>query len=249
MKIYDCFTYYNESNLMQIRFEELKDVVDHFVIIEADQTFTGNPKGFYFDDLPEWINDYEDKVIRFTFSFPKEDMTSWEREFFQRNVILDGLSQMHLDDDDIILISDADEIPRASVVQQLDQQDLPSRLDVSQYFWSFHWKVPDHCNQGARPVACRFSDLKEKGAQNLRGSTEPIIPDAGWHFSFFGEINKIKNKIESFAHTEYDSPEFKNADQVMYRIQNGIDPFDRFPLKYYDIDETYPKWVIDSYLS
>lgn len=243
MKTYDCFTYYNESNLMQMRFEELKDVVDHFVIIEADQTFTGKEKSFYFDDLPDWVSEYEDKIIRFTFSFPKKNMTSWEREFYQRNVILYALNDIGLDDNDIVLISDADEIPRSSVVKQLNKYSLPTRLDVSQYFWSFNWKVPDHCNQGARPIACRFSDLKSKSAQNLRASTEPLVPNAGWHFSFFADLDKIKNKIESFAHTEYDSQEFKDAEKVLYRIQNGIDPFDRFPLKYYEIDKTYPMWV------
>ena len=56
MKIYDCFTYYNEADMVHIRFEELKDVVDYFVVVESSQTFTGKPKPFYFDDLPDWVD-------------------------------------------------------------------------------------------------------------------------------------------------------------------------------------------------
>jgi beta-1,4-mannosyl-glycoprotein beta-1,4-N-acetylglucosaminyltransferase len=68
----------------------------------------------------------------------------------------------------------------------------------------------------------------------------PTIPNGGWHFSFLGEEDNIKNKIESFAHTEYDKDEFKSDELIMNRIKYGIDPFDRFPLKYQEIDDTYP---------
>lgn len=243
MKIYDCFTYYNESDLVRIRFEELKNIVDYHVVVEADQTFTGRKKDFYFNNLPSWVEEYEDKILRVKISFPKKKMTSWKREFFQRNSISDYLLNLDLEDDDIVIISDADEIPRASIVSKLKDYPLPTRLDVAQYFWNFHWRVPDHCNQGARPIACRFIDLKQYNAQDLRSNTKEIISNAGWHFSFLGEFEKIKNKIESFAHTEYDSPEYKDAEKILHRIANGIDPFDRFPLKYYEIDETYPLYI------
>jgi beta-1,4-mannosyl-glycoprotein beta-1,4-N-acetylglucosaminyltransferase len=243
MKIYDCFTYYNESNLIKIRIEELKDVVDYFVIIEANQTFTGLTKPFYFDELEESLKEYSHKILRFKINFPDKDMSAWDREFFQRNSITQCLEEILADDEDIILISDADEIARGSIIKRINKYKLPTRLDVSQYFWTFNWKAPDHCNQGARPIACRFKHLKEKGAQNLRAETKPMIDNAGWHFSFFADLDKIKKKIESFAHTEYDSIEYKDSSKVLYRIQNGIDPFDRFPLKYYEIDESYPVYL------
>ena len=240
MKIYDCFTYYNESNLIKIRIEELKDVVDYFVVIEANQTFTGLTKPFYFDELEESLKEYSHKILRFKINFPDKDMSAWDREFFQRNSITKCLLDIMVDDEDLVLISDADEIPRGSVVKNINTYNLPIRLDVSQYFWNFNWKVPDHCNQGARPIACKFKDLKKRGAQNLRAETKPMISNAGWHFSFFSDVDKIKNKIESFAHTEYNSLEFKDTNKLLHRIENGIDPFDRFPLKYYEIDSSYP---------
>ncbi len=51
MKIFDCFTYFNEQDMLRIRLEELGDVVDYFVVVEASQTFTGISKPFYFDNL------------------------------------------------------------------------------------------------------------------------------------------------------------------------------------------------------
>jgi beta-1,4-mannosyl-glycoprotein beta-1,4-N-acetylglucosaminyltransferase len=245
MKIYDCFTYYNEADMVHIRFEELKDVVDYFVVVESSQTFTGKPKPFYFDDLPDWVDKWKEKIIRIKVDFPEELETSWEREFFQRNAIAQIIDK--LDDSDVVIISDADEIVKSSLLENITEFRIPARIDVKQYFWNFNWRVPPHCDQGARPVICAKHNLKKNTPQELRGMTLPVIPDGGWHFSFFGESDKIKNKIESFAHTEYDSEEYKNSEAILYRIKNGIDPFDRFPLKYYWVDGSYPRCILPNY--
>lgn len=241
MKIYDCFTYYNESNIIQIRFEELDDVVDYFVVVESSQTFTGKPKPFYFDDLPSWVDKWKDRIIRVKIDFPDGMESSWEREHFQRNSIVNGLGGLTYSD--VVIISDADEVPRASILKDITKYTIPSRLDVKQYFWNYNWQSPDHCNQGSRPVVCGRMNLEISTCQQLRSRDLPVIPNAGWHFSFFGETERIQNKIESFAHIEYDSDEFKNYDNILSRIDNGIDPFNRFPLKYYEIDDSYPEWV------
>lgn len=242
MKIYDCFTYYNEEDMVQIRFEELSDVVDYFVVVESSQTFTGQPKPFYFDNLPRWIDEWKEKIIRIKIDFPDDLETSWEREFYQRNAIAQIVDR--LDDSDVVLISDADEIVKSSLLKKITEHIIPARIDVKQYFWNFNWQVPSHCNQGARPIVCAKHSLKKNTPQELRGMTLPVIPDGGWHFSFFAESDKIRNKIESFAHTEYDSEEYKNSEAILYRIENGIDPFDRFPLKYCWVDDSYPRCIL-----
>jgi len=241
MKIYDCFTYFDEEEILKIRLNELNEVVDFFVIVEATKTFTGIPKSFYLDDCDKWIEKFYSKIIRLQISFPKDINSPWGREAFQRNALSDYFKI--IDEDDIIIISDVDEIINPSVIKTLHNYDMPVQLDNSQYFWSFNWKVPDHCNQGARPVAARVRDLKMRTPQQLRAANLNRIPNAGWHFSYFSSLERIIKKIESFSHTEYDSEEYKLAENILYRIQNGIDPFDRFPLKYYNIDETYPKFV------
>jgi hypothetical protein len=249
MKIFDCFTYYNEQDILRVRFEELGDIVDHFVIVEASETFTGKAKPFYLDQLPDWAKKWEHKIIRIKIHFnsPNLDMLkdAWEKEHYQRNAIKFGLTEAQLED--IVIISDADEIVKSSIIKQAKTFDTPARLDVKQYFWNYHWQAPDHCNQGARPVIARVKDLDEYSCQQLRSAPWYTIPDAGWHFSFFTEVENVKNKIESFAHTEYDAEEYKNDVEIMRRINEGIDPFDRFPLKYYEIDNTYPDWVYKNY--
>jgi len=95
MKIFDCFTYYNEQDILRVRFEELGDIVDHFVIVEASETFTGKAKPFYLDQLPDWAKKWEHKIIRIKIHFnsPNLDMLkdAWEKEHYQRNAIKFGL--------------------------------------------------------------------------------------------------------------------------------------------------------------
>jgi hypothetical protein len=249
MKIFDCFTYFNEENLLRVRFEELGNIVDHFVIVEASETFTGKEKPFHLDQLPDWAKKWEDKIIKIRIHFNSPDLSMvkspWEREHYQRNAIRFGLEKA--EPDDIIIISDADEIVNSNIVRQLKLVETPARLDVKQYFWNYNWQVPEHCNQGARPIVARFKDLEAQSCQELRAGTWYAIPDAGWHFSFFTDIENIKNKIESFAHTEYNLEEYKDDQEILRRISEGMDPFDRFPLKYYEVDETYPDWVYKNF--
>lgn len=245
MKIYDCFTYFNEQELLNIRINELNNFVDYFVIVEASQTFTGKDKKFYLDDATDILSKWSDKIIRIKIDFLENIIDPWEREFFQRNAIAKVLN--YADKNDIVLISDVDEIINPKVFYKINKIKKPYRLDNKQYFWNFHWQVPSHCNQGARPTVCLAKHLIDYSPQQLRSKDLPIIRDAGWHFSYFSNIENIIYKIESFAHTEYNQDEYKSLESIKHRIENGLDPFDRFPLKYYDIDKTYPLYIQENY--
>jgi beta-1,4-mannosyl-glycoprotein beta-1,4-N-acetylglucosaminyltransferase len=236
MKLYDCFTYFNEADMLYLRLNELNHRINHFVLVEATQTFTGEPKPLYFDELPEWISDWKDRIIRVVVDFPDGVNTPWAREIFQRNAIAQGLEKAA--PNDRIVVSDVDEIPHPAAI---DTYTSPTQLDVTQYFWNYHWEVPAHCNQGARPVT--FLKKHMTTPHDMRAKQLPRIPYGGWHFSFFSDYERIRQKIESFSHTEVNQEEFKRIDNIRYRIDNGIDPFDRFPLKWKEIDVTYPQWV------
>jgi hypothetical protein len=238
--IWDCFTYFNESDVLRMRFNELDKTGCIFVVVEADETFSGESKPFYFDDLPDWVDQWKDRIVRVKISLKGIGDDAWEREAYQRNAILRGLENAK--NDDMILISDADEIPRA---ENLGQYYNPVQLDVKQYFWKLNWQVPDHCNQGARPVYCRMEDLTTP--QEMREAVLPRIPYGGWHFSFLTSAEDTKKKISAFAHQEYNELEYTEATKINHRIEKGIDPFDRFPLKLVKFDSSYPSYVEDNF--
>jgi len=132
MKIYDCFTFFNELDLLKIRLEELYDYVDYFVLVEMDKTHSGKEKKFYFEENKKEFQKFLDKIIHikvncnikkgffekhpallknkiFNSFYNKFDLGGWRRENFQRNSIIRGLNSSK--DEDLILVSDVDEIP------------------------------------------------------------------------------------------------------------------------------------------
>src|SRR4051812_16190634 len=116
--IVDGFTFFNELDLLDIRLAELYPVVDRFVIVEGDQSFRGNAKPANFIDNIERYDQYADKIVYLTAFMAGAPTTGndqtdpWEREYYQRRTIDEGLRDLALDD--IVLISDIDEIPRRS---------------------------------------------------------------------------------------------------------------------------------------
>ena len=126
--IYDCFTFFNELDLLEIRLNILNEVVDKFVLVEATRTHRGNPKPLYFKENKKRFAPFLDKIIHIVVdsyepvekyiaskdSDPK--LHSWAYENFQRHAIIHGLDD--LKDEDSLIISDLDEIPTAEAVRR-----------------------------------------------------------------------------------------------------------------------------------
>ena len=110
MKLYDCFTFYNELDLLELRLAELYDTVDHFVIVESNQTFTNRPKPFLFEENRERYARWLDKIIHIKVEDMPGSDNPWDNETHQRNSIMRGLADA--DANDIVFISDVDEVLR-----------------------------------------------------------------------------------------------------------------------------------------
>lgn len=133
MMLYDCFVFHNEFDLLEIRLREMGDLVDRFVLVEADQTQRGSPKPFFFDENRERFSAWKDKIIDLQVRFPDElppalgvyknrREEDWKRENYQRNCIAQGLEDCA--PDDLVLLSDVDEIVRASVLERVLSERL-----------------------------------------------------------------------------------------------------------------------------
>ena len=118
MKIFDCFKFFNEYEILDLRFMTLYDHVDHFVIVEANKTHTGKSKGFNFEERMNDYKDYLDKVIYIKIEdLPTYDRSDiWVPENFQRNCISRGLEGV-AQPGDKIFVSDCDEIWNPAVAK------------------------------------------------------------------------------------------------------------------------------------
>ena len=93
MKIYDCFTYCGEDLLLKIRLESLFNQVDKFIIIEGNRFFNGETKSKLFDINK--FEKYQNKInYHFIEDYPEHIGNNWEYEFYQRNQIKRGLTDL-----------------------------------------------------------------------------------------------------------------------------------------------------------
>ena len=114
--IYDCFTFFNELDILELRLNILYKYVDKFVIVEGNKTHTGKDKDFIFEQNKNRFEKFLDKIIYIKVEdFPSlensqtsEDGNKWLYENYQRDAIMRGLTECK--DDDIIITSDCDEI-------------------------------------------------------------------------------------------------------------------------------------------
>src|SRR5574344_1214689 len=124
MKIFDCFTFFNEIELLKFRIELLYSVVDYFVIVECSKTQTGNDKPYYFLEHKEEFSKYRDKIKYFQADNPpsleKTTGENWTIENYQRNSILSGLITLNPQNDDLIILSDLDEMVNPNVLSHLN---------------------------------------------------------------------------------------------------------------------------------
>ena len=124
MKVYDCFTFYNEFELLELRLKALWDVVDCFVIVEADKTHNNKPKPFHFWERQDDFKAFFPKIrhLPVEMNVPYKGVGDWSIENAQRNAIIYGLEDA--EPDDLIMISDLDEIPAPDVFRRLRENRI-----------------------------------------------------------------------------------------------------------------------------
>lgn len=124
MKVYDCFTFFNEFELLELRLKSLWDMVDYFVIVEADKTQNNVPKPMYFANRANEFKEFLPKIryIPMRMDVAYKGKGDWTIENAQRNAIMYGI--MDAAPDDLILVSDVDEIPDPDILQRISQNNV-----------------------------------------------------------------------------------------------------------------------------
>jgi beta-1,4-mannosyl-glycoprotein beta-1,4-N-acetylglucosaminyltransferase len=241
MKVIDAFSFFNEFDILKLRLEYLRDVVDYFVISECNYTHSGNPKPYYLDDVLGQFDSelkskiisvhYEPDITTYDFSNKTEcnfDSGFWKLERGQRNHTLTALS--HFDENDLFMLSDADEIPRAEVIQYLKQQKLENDFIATAKCDLFYYNFKTfHDTLWGGTVFTTVSNVIEKGCDFLRYKAYefPFIENAGWHFSYIGNTEKIRTKLQSFAHQEFNKDDIISDENILKSIESKKDLFGR----------------------
>ena len=245
MKIIDCFTFYNELDMLEFRLTELNDVVDYFVLVECIKTHINNDKELYFENNKHKFSKFIDKIIHIIVKDNIPDSSNaWDIENYQRRGIDHGIKQLDLNSDDLIIISDLDEIPSTNTLLSIKNANGINgvySLEQDLYYYNLNCKSD---NKWYHPKILNYGyynndpqSIRDWGP-NVKGHFEK----GGWHLSYFGDIEFIKNKIRNFAHQEFNNEFILNDERILKQIQNKGDLFNKGinNFKYIDVnDNTY----------
>lgn len=265
--IYDCFPFFNELDLLEIRLNILDPIVDKFVLVESTQTFNREAKPLYYAENKERFSKFADKIIHIVCD---EDFTNeenpWVIEYVQKNYIAKGWKNCQ--DDDVILISDLDEIPNPDKV--LQYKDTPGIKCFQNNF--FYYYLNYICVQepvwykGTRMLKykdCKNSldnvqvGMNSRLPEKYKQGTTPNkiryfkkgtwVKNGGWHFSYLGGAEAIRKKILSISHTEFHKPEYTDLNKIKERVLAGEDLFERGKhFRSVPIDNSFPKHIRDN---
>ncbi len=202
--ILDCFTFFNEFDVLELRLRTLGDVVDTFVICEAPFTFRGNPKPLYFADEAARFAPWSDRLRLIALPGPPAAI-AWDNEAAQRSFLATALTDCA--PGDVILIGDVDEIPDPRLLAT-----PPAAGRIVTHRMVLMRGYANRADFGGAPSwygtrALRAGDLAAFGTLNdvrYHPFADTDVVSGGWHFSSFGGGEVMERKLRSFSHAELD---------------------------------------------
>lgn len=231
MRIIDVFLYNGEFDLLELRLKELQPYVDLFLLSEANQSYSGRPKELKYPEIESKFKEYNILYYPVTEFGENNYPNAWDREHFIRKTI--GLKIMEIaDKDDIIMISDLDELPNfrdrqlIELIQKCSFMENPLyTLAMKFFYYNFNWINSNRWNGTLIFKKIRLESIDLEDLRLKRFWIEPI--KNGYHLSYFIPMDKIIEKIDFFSHQEFNTPEMKDPISIQNKIDNGLDLFDR----------------------
>ena len=231
-KIYDLLLFNTELDMLDIRLGQMAPAVDYFVILEGNKTFTNKDKPLLVQDNWSRYKPYHSKMIRRTMDFKTNEFKdSWTRENAIRNAMYDQVVPFLTGDqapqiDDVLLVSDLDELFKPEILTALRNCDIPQLITAESrmYYYSFQWL---QALVWPHPQATLYKgpeDTIRPDDVRYHGKEYHVFPDAGWHCSYcFRTMAEMVKKIGSFSHTELDKPEYTDPLKIIDRVRRGSD--------------------------
>eukprot|EP00051_Salpingoeca_urceolata_P027697 m.482827 g.482827 ORF g.482827 m.482827 type:complete len:360 (-) comp22680_c0_seq1:120-1199(-) len=245
--VWDVFPINTELDMMEARLNELDSVVDHFVVTEAPVAFSGKPKPFHYNENKERFKKFHHKLIHVMVPDlhpPAHLKTASEqavwRKVMQKNGVMRGMFDAM--PEDVVIVSDLDEVPRASVIEVLKRCEgwtSPVELQLDAFIYDFgcseinspSWRrakviyfdqLSAECDGAWDGKSC-FNELRDNQHLRLGMFSFPTsIRHAGWHMSYFMSIDLMVVKVQSYAHVERDTAANRDKDNIECKVAKGV---------------------------
>ena len=259
MAIFDCFQYFNEDHIADLRFNILDEYVDFFVVVESTVNHQGQTRKLHFDKNK--YKKFQNKIIYIevddTPDNIKKPHTGGESlvEQHQRNSIMKGLKKCS--DNDLIILSDVDEIPNLNKLNEFNRNKYGVFLQ-KMFMYKFNLVNLKENNWHGSKICLKKNFKSPQWLRNLKFKKYPfwridkqknlqIIKDGGWHFAYLQSPENISKKIKSFAHGEFNRDNMAEEKNIRFKIENNKDIFDRgYKIKKIEVNETFPKYILEN---
>jgi len=260
MAIYDCFQFFNEEHILDLRLNILNEFVDFFVMVESTTDHQGNSKKLNFDIKK--FKKFRRKIIYIvvddTSEAIKKPHIGGESlvEQHQRNSLTRGLKNCR--DDDLIILSDVDEIPDLNKLGIFDKKKKYAVFSQKMFNYKINLLNETENNWHGSKICLKKNLKSPQWLRNLKFKKYPfwrvdkprnfqIIENGGWHFAYLQNTENILKKMKSFAHGEFNKPNLTNLEAINEKIIKGEDIFDReISYKKVQIDNSFPKYIVDN---
>lgn len=219
-QIFDAFPFFQEADLLEIRLHEMDSLVSKFLIVEADETYGGEKRELVFPQIESRFSRFKDKIYYMANHDLSVAQPCFDRDSGRKRerILRDSLkfpilhdANLNIQPEDVLIFSDVDEIPNRRSVEEaivsgrLDAHGI-HRLSQASYYYNVNTRVDIGNDFASRARVGLIKNLREleDSLYDFRmykknSVTCPIIADGGWHYSYFGGVDKIKTKVAAMA--------------------------------------------------
>lgn len=243
MKVWDTFLFNDELDMLECRLTELDSpLIYRHVLVESPKDHKGRDKPLHYAENKGRFSAWNDKIIHVIVDIPFDTADPWHGQYYSRNKIFDVLCDEEAWWSDIILLSDADEIPKLSAIFQAAQLSEPHAFEQRLSMFALEWVYP-HTWQGTVASPFRCVHGVQESLRNRRNEL-PRLPDGGWHLSWLGGVEGQITKVDWWDHTEHGSEEFKDNLRSGVCYRTGWHPDGLLNLVEFDTVD-WPRYVAE----
>jgi len=251
-RVFDCFMVYDELEMALARMHILRDVVDYHIVVEAHETHSGGPKSLNFKDNSYLFEEFASKIVYVYVPQLSDGVRdSWQREAFQRSRIGEGLARMEVQPDDLVIVSDCDEIIHPDVIPQVREA---ASCQADMYYFRLNYRATHQpwginiCRYRVQPDPCGVRTAASFPADRQK------FDHAGWHFTYFYRTpEEVIAKINAFMHHQHADidPRLRDPKYVARGLTEGLDLFKDvlmrdIGLRRVELEPTLPKYILDN---
>jgi beta-1,4-mannosyl-glycoprotein beta-1,4-N-acetylglucosaminyltransferase len=261
MKIYDCFSYWDEDLLLDLRFNILDKYVDYFVVVEGNKTWQNNPKKLRFNikNFPKFKN----KIIYISVEDMPEGNNPYLRENFQRNCIMRGLSDAS--NEDMVIISDLDEIPNPESIYKFKPNMRFAVFKQKHFYYKINSQSQKNPFWYGSKICVKKYLKSPQWLRELKFKKRPfwridkyrlnnILDGGGWHFCNLKTAEELLYKYKNLCETndpyifkEKIDKKYLVLEAIKKKINLGEDIIGRDEIyKKIKLDASFPRYVLDN---